>query len=243
MSEKENQSPEDEDNLPVENEFLIELVEEAFGEVDADAIYDGLPTINREDFGVSESEEDCKKVLLITKDEILERIREIFKESNSFEQQRKKYRLEVIKSAENFTLYTIFGELKRDERKKLVIQNKDEIDYKDFNSFENEVYFDIVKSKFIYHIFLLILREQFGDGLEESFPSKLIYSLKRYGWHLFKSELIDNEDPEYRDELQELIENYGCEVEIEKKFLTQYGDEKFRDLFEFGFNEDLVSRN
>ena len=34
MSEKENQSPENEENPPVENESIIELVEEFFDEMD-----------------------------------------------------------------------------------------------------------------------------------------------------------------------------------------------------------------
>ena len=240
MSENENQSPENEENLPIENESIIELVEETFDGLNADATY----RINREDFGVPESEEDGKKFLLKIKEEIIQKIRAIFGNSKSFEQQRKKYRLEVIKSAENYTLYTIFGELKKDERKKIVFLNKDDVDIKDFDSFEKEVYFDIVKNRIEYHMLLFVLRDQFGDGLEESFPSKLVYLLKEYGWHLFKFHLSnDDEDPEYLDELHEMISDYDHEIDIEKKFLTQFLDEEFRELFELGHKKDWVCNN
>ena len=240
MSEKENQSSENEENLPIENESIIELVEETFDGLNADATY----RINREDFGVPESEEDGKKFLLKIKEEIIQKIRALFGNSKSFEQQRKKYRLEVIKSAENYTLYTIFGELKKDERKKIVFLNKDDVDIKDFDSFEKEVYFDIVKNRIEYHMLLFVLRDQFGDGLEESFPSKLVYLLKEYGWHLFKSHLSnDDEDPEYLDELHEMISDYDHEIDIEKKFLTQFLDEEFRELFELGHKKDWVCNN
>ena len=67
MSENESQSPENEENLPIENESIIELVEETFEGLNANATY----RINREDFGVPESEEDGKKFLLKTKEEII----------------------------------------------------------------------------------------------------------------------------------------------------------------------------
>ena len=134
--------------------------------------------------------------------------------------------------------------MKKDERKKIVFLNKDDVDIKDFESFEKEVYFDIVKSRIEYHMLLFVLRDQFGDGLEESFPSKLVYLLKEYGWHLFKSHLSnDDEDPEYLDELHEMISDYDHEIDIEKKFLTQFLDEEFRDLFELGHKKDWVCNN
>jgi hypothetical protein len=37
--------------------------------------------------------------------------------------------------------------------------------------------------------------------------------------------------------------DFNYEIDMEKKFLTQYGDEEFRDLFEFGFNKYFVSSN
>ena len=240
MSEKENQSSENEENLPIENESIIELVEETFDGLNANATY----RINREDFGVPESEEGDEKFRIKTKDEIIQIIREIFNDSNSFEQQRKKYRLEVIKSAENYTLYAIFGELKKDERKKIVFLNKDDLDIKDFDSLEKEVYFDIVKSRIEYHMLLFVLRDQFGDGLEESFPSRLTYHLKEYSKYLFKFELNnDEEDPEYAEFLSEEIAYFDHQIDIEKKFLTQFGDEEFRELFEFGYKKDWVSNN
>ncbi len=244
MTEDEDQSFEDEDNLPVENEFLIELVEEVFGEVDDYDTYLGHPEINREEFRVPKSEEYDEQFRLKTKYDITKKIIEIFDDSKSFEQQRKKYRLEVIKSAEDYILRKSFGELKRNDRKKLVDLNKDDIDFESFNNFEKEVYFNIVEGKFKYYIFLLILRDQFGDGLEESFPSKLIYSLNRYSWYLFKSHLnTDDEDSEYLDDLHELISDYVYEIEVEKKYLSQFGDETFRELFEFGYKKDWVSSN
>ena len=97
MSKNEDQSTENEENPPVENDSIIELVEELFDELDEYETFEGLPKIDREDFGVPESEEGDEKFRIKTKDEIIQIIREIFNDSNSFEQQRKKYRLEVIK--------------------------------------------------------------------------------------------------------------------------------------------------
>jgi hypothetical protein len=37
--------------------------------------------------------------------------------------------------------------------------------------------------------------------------------------------------------------DFNYEVNMGKKFLTQYEDEEFRDLFEFGFNKYFVSSN
>jgi hypothetical protein len=244
MTEDEDQSFEDEDNLPVENEFLIELVEEVFGEVDDYDTYLGHPEINREEFRVPKSEEYDEQFRLKTKYDITKKIIEIFDDSKSFEQQRKKYRLEVITSAEDLILQKSFGELKRNEREKIFNQNKDCMDSKSFSNFDKEVYFDIVESKFKYYIFLLILRDHFGDGLEESFPSKLIYSLKKYGWYLLKSHLSnDDEDSECFDDLHELISDYVYEIDMEKKFLNQFMDEEFRELFEVGHKKDWVSSN
>ena len=243
MSENEDQIPEDEDDLPVENEFLIELLEEVFGEVDDYDTYLGHPEINRKEFRVPNSEEYDEQFRLSAKYDITKKISEIFDDSTRFEQQRKKYRLEVIKYTEDFILRKCFGELKRTERERIFNQNKDCMDSESFSNFEKQVYFDIVESKFKYYIFLSILRDQFGDGLEESFPSKLIYSLKKYGWYLFKLELSDNEDSEHLDDLQELTSDYRHEVEIEKKYLTQFWDEEFRELFEFGYKKDWVSSN
>ena len=45
MSEKENQSSENEENLPIENESIIELVEELFDQMDKDEIYEGIPVV------------------------------------------------------------------------------------------------------------------------------------------------------------------------------------------------------
>ena len=42
MSENENQSPENDENLPIENESIIELVEELFDQMDKDEIYGGV---------------------------------------------------------------------------------------------------------------------------------------------------------------------------------------------------------
>ena len=244
MSENKNQSPEDEDNLLVGNESIIELVEEFYEEFEKNKNLVDLPEIPKKEFGVPESEEDDKKFRLKIKDEIIQRIREIFKESNCFEQQHKKYRNEVIQSAENFTLYKIFGELKRDERRKLVKLNNKDMDTKGFESYDKEVYFDIVKSKYLYSIFLLILRGYFYDGEEESFPSKLVYQLKEYGSYLFKYHLdLDDEEPEYLDSLHELLLDYEYAIELEKKYLNQFGDEEFRELFELGYKKDWVSRN
>jgi hypothetical protein len=235
---------ENEENLPIENEFIIELVEEIFDQMDGDETFDGLPMVNRQGFGVPESEEGDKKFRLKTKDEIIQRVGEIFNDSNSFEQQRKKYRLEVIKSAENFTLYTIFSGLKKEERKKIAAPHMGDLEIKNFEDFEKETYFDIVRSKFDYHIFLFVLRRLFWDGLEELFPSRLIYHLKEYGKHLFESELNNyEEDSEYSDYLSGEISYLDHQIEIEKKFLTQFGDEKFRELFEFGYKKEWGSVN
>ena len=120
----------------------------------------------------------------------------------------------------------------------------DDLNIKDFDSFERETYFDLAESKFNYHIFLFILRRLFWDGMEESFPSRLTYHLKEYGKYLFKFELNnDEEDPEYAEFLSEEIAYFDHQIDIEKKFLTQFGDEEFRELFEFGYKKDWVSSN
>ncbi len=244
MLENENQSSENDENLPIENEPIIELVEELFEEMNERGTFWCPPLITKKDFGVPESEEEDKKFRLKTKDEIIQKIGELFNNSNSFEQQRKNYRLEVIKSVENFTLYTVFGELKKDERKKIVVPHMDDLDIKGFEVFEKETYFDIVKSKFDYYIFLFILRRLFWDGMEESFPSRLTYHLKEYGDYLFKSQLNNNEgDSEYSDYLSEEIAYFDHQIEIEKKFLTQFGDEEFRELFELGYKKDWIANN
>ena len=204
--------------------------------------------VGREDFGVPESEEEDKKFRLKTKESIIQKIREIFNDSTSYEQQRKKYRVEVIKSAEDFILRQVYGELKKDEREKILVPHmddlNDDLNIKDFDSFERETYFDLAESKFNYHIFLFILRRLFWDGMEESFPSRLAYHLKEYGKYLFKFELNnDEEDPEYAEFLSEEIAYFDHQIDIEKKFLTQFGDEEFRELFEFGYKKDWVSRN
>jgi hypothetical protein len=241
MSENENQSPEDEENPKTENESIIELVEKIFDEMDECKTLKDLPEIDKEEFGVPESEEDHKKFRLKTKDEIIQKIKEIFNDSNSWEQQRKKYRLELIKIVEDYILCKIFGELNIDNRRTIFASHINELDVKDFESFEKETYFDIVQNQIEYYVFLSILREEFWDGMEESFPSKLTYQLKEYGRYLYTSCL--NEDTKLSDYLDEKIAEYNYEIDIEKKFLSQYGDEEFRNLFEFGFNEDLVSRN
>ena len=244
MSKNEDQSTENEENPPVENESLIELVEELFDQMDKDEIYEGIPVVGREDFGVPESEEEDKKFRLKTKESIIQKIREIFNDSTSYEQQRKKYRVEVIKSAEDFILRQVYGELKKDEREKILVPHMDDLNIKDFDSFERETYFDLAESKFNYHIFLFILRRLFWDGMEESFPSRLTYHLKEYSKYLFKFELNnDEEDPEYAELLSEEIAYFDHQIDIEKKFLTQFGDEEFRELFEFGYKKDWVSSN
>ena len=244
MSDNENHSPEDEDNLPIENESILELVEEFFNEFDQNKKLVDLPEIKRGNFGVPESEKDDKEFRLKVKGEVFEKIKEIFKDSTSYYQQHKKYRVEIIQSVTDFTLFLIFGELEKDERKKIVQSNLSEGDILDFDKHEKETYFDIVKSKFCYAIFLLILRRYFSDGKEESFPSKLTYHLNQCGSYLFKYHLnVDDEDSEYSDALDELISDCLYEVEMEKKFLTQFRDEEFRELFEFGYKKDWVSSN
>jgi hypothetical protein len=244
MSENEDRLPEGKDDLPIENESIIELVEEFFDEFDQNDKLVDLPEIKREEFGVSESNESDKTFRLKIKGEILQKIKEILNDSTSYYQQHKKYRVEIIQSVTDFTLFLIFGELKKDERKKIVQSNLSEGDILDFDNHEKETYFDIIKSKFCYAIFLLILRKYFSDGKEESFPSKLTYHLNQYGSYLFKYHLtVDDEDSEYSDALDELISDCLYEVEMEKKFLTQFGDKELRELFEVGYKKDWVSKN
>ena len=119
----------------------------------------------------------------------------------------------------------------------------DDLNIKDFDSFERETYFDLAESKFNYHIFLFILRRLFWDGMEESFPSRLTYHLREYGRYLYASNLNDDEDTKMSDFLSEKIAYFDYEIEIEKKFLTQFLDEEFRELFEFGYKKDWVSSN
>ena len=80
--------------------------------------------------------------------------------------------------------------------------------------------------------------------MEESFPSRLIYHLKEYGRYLYASNLNDgDEDSKLSEFLSEKIAYFDYEIEIEKKFLTQFGDEEFRELFEFGYKKDWGSMN
>lgn len=243
MSENKNQSPENEENPKTENDSIIELVEEFFDEMDDYENLKGLTEINREEFGVPESEEGDKKCRLKIKDGVIQKIKEIFNDSNSWEQQRIKYRQEVIKIVENYILYKTFGELNKDARRKIIVPHIEDIDIKDFEVFEKETYFDIIQKHIEYSVFLSILRGEFLDGMEESFPSRLTYQLKEYGSYLYASNLNDKEDTEISKFLSEKIAEFDYEIELEKKYLTQFGDEEFRELFELGYKKDWVSRN
>ncbi len=243
MSENENQSPESEENPKTENESIIELVEEFFDEMDECETLKGLTEIDREEFGVPESGESDKKYRLKIKDEIIRKIKEIFNDSNSWEEQRIKYRQEMIRIVENYILNKTFGELCKDDRRKILEPHIEDLDVKDFECFEKETYFDIVQKHIEYSVFLSILRGEFLDGMEESFPSRLTYQLKEYGRYLYASNLSDGEDSKLSKFLSEKIVQFGYEIDMEKKYLTQFGDEKFRDLFEFGYKEDWVSTN
>ncbi len=194
MSENKNQPPENKENSPVENESLIELVEELFDEMDEHKIFEGLPEIDRKEFGAPESEEDDKKFILKIKYEIIQKIREVFNDSSSWEQQRIKYRQQVVKIVENYILYKTFGELNKDARRKIIAPHIEDLGIKDFETFEKGTYFDIVQKYIEYCVFLSILREEFWDGMEESFPSRLAYQLREYGRYLYASNLNDEED-------------------------------------------------
>ncbi len=217
MSEKENLLPENEENPKTENEPIIELTEKIFDEMDECKTFEGLPEIDREKFGVPESEEGDKHFRSKIKDEIIQKIKEIFIGSNSWEQQRIKYRQEMIEIVENYILYKAFGEINKDARKEIVDSHIEDLDVEDFEAFEKEIYFDIVQKHIEYSVFLSILRGEFWDGMEESFPSRLTYLLREYSRYLYASCLSDEKSTGVENFFCKKLAQFNYEIDLEKK--------------------------
>jgi hypothetical protein len=233
------------EELPIENKVILELVEEFISEDLRDFDMERLTLIDMKSFGIVAPEQDFLEVQSIAQEEIIQKSRAIFKDSKSYEQQHKNYRSLFVDLVEHTVLTETFGELEQYERRKLFENHLDKEDREDFKSFEKNAYMEIVKSKLTYHMVIRVLREAFDDAREDSFPAKLMYQSSKYGAAIMELSLLEleNSSSEEIEVLKSEVAYYREEIEIEKKFLTSLCDLKFRDLFSRGYGSVLNSAN
>ena len=230
---------------PIENQVILSLVDDFIREDLQDFDMERLTLIDIKEFGVVAPEQDFLKVQSEVKEQVIQKTKAIFNDSNTYEQQHKNYRSLFVDSVEQAVLAEIYGELERYERRKLYENCLDEKDRENFKSFEVNAYLEIIKSKLIYHLVMSILQEIFDDARESSFPGKLTYQLNKYGAVLFEFTFLELEggNSEELEVLKNEMDYYEEGIAVEKKFLISLYDLKFRDLFSRGYGSVLISAN
>ena len=230
---------------PIENKVILDLVEDFVSEDLQYIDMERLTEVDMKGFGVVAPEQDFLEIQSMAKEEIIQKFRTIFKDSESYEQQHRNYRSLFVDLVEHTVLTEIFGELEQYERRKLFESLLDKKDREDFMSFEKNAYLEIVKAKLIYHMVIRVLREAFDDAREDSFPAKLMYQLNKYGATMMELNLLELEysGSEEIEVLKGEVGYYREEIEFERKFLTTLCDLKFRELFSRGYGTVLNSAN
>ena len=230
---------------PIENKVILDLIEEFYSEDLQDFDMERLTRIDKKEFGIIAPEQDFTKVKSEVKVKIVQKVKEIKKDSSTYEQQHKNYRSLFADLVEEVVLKEYFGDLEKYERRKLYENYLDEKERESFQTFEVNTYFEIIRSKLIYHLVMSLLQDIFDDARESSFPGKLTYQLNKYGEVLFEHTLLEleGENSEQLEALKGEMGYYEEVIEIEKKFLINLCDIKFRELFSRGYGPVLNSSN
>ena len=187
-----------------------------------------------------------KRTLGYIQNEIFREFKEPWDRLSTTSEQNHFLRKQLIQFAETWMSHQCYfetgGRHMRGKIFTLLKENRpDEYPSGSVDFYEDKIFKELLQAKIAHWLIIVILRKFLDDAHEHDFPSKFNFSC----WHFIESgmQLLSLEDSESEDALLEKTKKFKKSLEIEKKILLSFWDWRSRDLFEKGYNIDMLSNN
>ena len=202
-----------------------------------------------EDLGFSSNWKEDQDLLDCINNEILNSFKKDWNKLNTIYEQNSHLRTKAIHYAKKANWNQAYFKVGNREIRKKVFRQQKKMNYAETFSvsidvFEKNLFEELLQFKFGYWVVIWVLRAFFDDAHENDFPAQFNF----YHWNYINTEFqlslaIDENDEEAVDTLMETIDEQKKYLELENNLVTKLWDRTSRELFEKGYNFDMISEN
>ena len=224
---------------------LINTIEELLDSLSEENLYQ-LFGCEIEGLEFLPNRQENKSTLDYIQNEIFREFKEPWDRLSTTSEQNHFLRKQLIQFAETWMSHQCYFEIgDRHVRDKIftLLKDNDPDEYSSVSVdfYEEKIFEELLQAKIAHWLIIVILRKFLDDAHEHDFPSKFNFSC----WRFIESgmQLLSLEDSESEDALLEKTKKFKKSLEIEKKILLSFWDWRSRDLFEKGYNIDMLSNN